>query len=232
MTWKIISSLLIACTLPAASAYGELLTYTYNGTVFETKGLNGSSDPFFIGQTFSGTFTIDTDDADSNPDTDYGDYPNAVKELNAHFPGVTYDVDYVNNDFYHIRNASDGFTDFLQFGAEVTGAEVTGEFGVVTPQWMYLQFQAVAYAALSSDQIGRLPDFDDWGGPGANRGHLFFGGGTEQTLVEFWINDYSLEISSVPEPSSLVLLPPAFLALSVMARKMRRPGKTRPRSNQ
>ncbi len=110
----------LLCSLLGQEAQAALVTYNFEGNV---GNIQGSANPFSIGQTMNGSFTYDTSTAPSLLDSVNGQYNGAVTHLSLSVgsysvTSATGNINIVNNNGL----LGDGFS----ISSPVTGVPLNG----------------------------------------------------------------------------------------------------------
>lgn len=183
-----------------------LITYNFEGSV---GGVSGSTNPFTIGQTVSGSFTYDTSTAPSFLDPVNANYSGAVTNLSLTLgsyviAGTTGDSGVYNNN--------DVFGDGFWIRSPTTGVPISG----MSPTDFDLLLQDFSGAALDSTALGPLP-------PASAFGIKTFG-------LQFANNSYPGQIhvtgditsvTPIPLPGTAVLFPTGLTLIATAFRRLR-----------
>jgi hypothetical protein len=183
-----------------------LITYNFEGNVGD---VSGSTNPFTIGQTVSGSFTYDPSTAPSFLDPVNANYSGAVTNLSlilgSYFvAGMTGDSGVYNNN--------DVFGDGFWIRSPTTGVPING----MSPTDFNLLLQDFSGAALESTALGSLPPASAFG---IKTFSLRFANNSVPGQVSV-IGDLT-SVTPVPLPGTVVLFPTGLTLLATVFRRLR-----------
>lgn len=209
--WKPIHSccvllLMLSGFVALQESQAALITYNFEGSV---GAVRGSTNPFTIEQTVSGSFTYDTSTAPSFVDPVNANYNGAVTNLSLTIGSYVVAGTTGDSGVYNNNNA---FGDGFWIRSPTTGVPING----MSPTDFNLLLQDFSGAALESTALGPLP-------PASAFGIKTFG-------LQFANNSYPGQIyvtgditsvTPIPLPGTAVLFPTGLTLLATAFRRLR-----------
>jgi hypothetical protein len=207
------ASFLFACAfifIGAKASHAALITFAFSGTVYSVSFNNGTPTEFGVGDTFSGTFTFNSNAIDSAPNVDSGTYIGAVVSTSLNVdsynasgngPGDILISNLATDDTYRVGVSNLAGSTVLGLDLRSFNLSLNGPASILTSD--ALPLTPPNPAAFTYAKSLNLTFFND--------ARTVFG--------SVYASVDSFTLVSVPEPSSLLM---AGMGILIIGRRRRR----------